>query len=142
MSKVYLRKETRSLWFVKQFINPKYEILIFDNDLFRVMIVNAHYKRTIFLFDIQNWCTTCGNTRSNESLSQKVFHSLLKFIKLNWSILFGGIKMVWVFGSKSILKTTSFLRRMPRKSSINTFSYSFTTRTNSSFGYLNLESLT
>lgn len=48
-SEVYLRKPTRRLKLVKQFIYPRDGILIIDYDFVQLMIVNAHPEKIVFL---------------------------------------------------------------------------------------------
>ncbi|KAK4716441.1 hypothetical protein R3W88_014779 [Solanum pinnatisectum] len=51
---VYLRKVTSTLKLVEQVINPRDRIIVLDCDFVQLPIVNAHSKRTVFLFHEQH----------------------------------------------------------------------------------------
>lgn len=79
-----LREMARNVKLVKQVINHGNRILSLDCHLVQPSIVNAYFKRTVFLLYEQHWYTLRRNTRFDEALIKKVFQVLCQFLNLSW----------------------------------------------------------
>ncbi|PHT75865.1 hypothetical protein T459_19387 [Capsicum annuum] len=142
-SKVYLREIAVTLKLVKQVIDSWMRILILDCDLIELTVINAHSKRTIFFLRTNKTSAPYGEMLGlMNPLSKRFFNCTFNFLSFAGAIQYGGIEIGGVSRRRSMPKSISLSRGIPRRSSGKTSEYSYTTGADSRLGVSELVSLT
>src|SRR5581483_4360861 len=83
-SRIDFGEVCRSLQLVEQIINTRKRITILDSNLVQLPIIDAHAKRSIFLFDEQHGGSPRRRAGSNESLIQQLLKLIRQLLHLGW----------------------------------------------------------
>ena len=105
--KINLREETRPLELFEQVIYSGKWILILDSDFVEISIIDTHSKGSIF-FLANNTGAPLGDMLGwKKPLSSRSFNCNFNSLSSIGSIIYGGIEIGFVSGSKLIPKSIS-----------------------------------
>ncbi|PHT66273.1 hypothetical protein T459_30698 [Capsicum annuum] len=141
-SEVYLREITDTLKLVKQVIDSGKTILVLDHDFIELMVIYTYSDELSILHTNKTGAPHGEILGLMNPLSKRFFNCSFSSLSSAGAILYGGIEIGRVFERRSIPKSISLSREIPRRSSGKTSEYSFITGTDSRLGASRLESLT
>ncbi|KAF3643598.1 hypothetical protein T459_27589 [Capsicum annuum] len=141
-SEAYLREITDTLKLVEQVIDSREWIFILIGDFVQLMIINTHYKGTVFLSMKRTGVPHRETLGLMNPLSRRSFNYSFNSLSSAGAILYGGIEIGWISRRKSIPKSISLSGETLGRSLGNTCGNSLITKTDSRLRDSELESLT